>query len=81
MNRISDALTEADGSFVLSTYNANDGVPAGSYVVTVAKRDAPFDVTKSTPNRLPERYAGVTQSPLRLEVKNEPAEVMLRLAP
>src|SRR5438034_11414590 len=33
-----DALVDADGSFVLSTYKANDGAPAGEYKVTVAWR-------------------------------------------
>ncbi|WP_165246903.1 hypothetical protein [Paludisphaera soli] len=48
--------TEADGSFTMSTYFADDGVPAGEYVVTVtplregaAAADAGPDVDPTVP--------------------------------
>jgi predicted phosphodiesterase len=69
MRRVSDALTEPDGSFTLSTYHAGDGTPVGEYVVTVVQRDDPFDESgKVAPNRLPEVYASPMRSPLRVEV-------------
>jgi hypothetical protein len=57
LTRAADALTDADGSFVLSTYQANDGAPAGEYKVCVLPNRYPPIPTKpvaATP--LPERY-------------------------
>src|SRR5262249_21168952 len=53
-----DAFTEADGSFVLSTYEAGDGAPVGDYKVTVVWRK-PFYAAdgKPGPNRLPEKFS------------------------
>ncbi len=39
--------TDADGKFALSTYLADDGVPAGDYAVTVAVGMADTDVENS----------------------------------
>ncbi len=55
-----DALLEPDGSFVLSTYTANDGAPAGEYIVTV---------TGTTGQKLPEKYGKAETSELRVTVK------------
>lgn len=75
LTRIADALTEADGSYVLSTYKANDGAPAGKYRVTIVQRDAPFDADgKASKNRLPALYATPTTSVLTVEVRDGPAE-------
>src|SRR5262249_33894553 len=53
-----DGIAEADGSFTLSTYTANDGIPAGEYGVTVVWRKPFYDPAgKPGPNLLPERYA------------------------
>lgn len=68
--RRADGLAEADGSFVLSSYTAFDGVPAGDYVVTV---------TAAAPNAVPERYTKVQTSDLKVTVKKGANEVTLEL--
>lgn len=58
-----------DGTFTLSTYEANDGGPAGEYVVTVTWRKRPSDDEEEDgPNLLPERYAQPATSPLRVVI-------------
>jgi hypothetical protein len=74
-----DALTEADGTFTLSTYTANDGVPVGEYAVTVAARKA-GDGAKPGPNLLPVRYSRPETTPLRFRVQEGANEMMLELA-
>jgi hypothetical protein len=65
-----DAFTQADGSFTLSTYTANDGIPAGEYLVTIVWRK-PFmeESGKPGPNFLPEAYSKTQTTPLRAIVK------------
>jgi hypothetical protein len=66
-----DALVDADGSFVLSTYTAEDGAPAGEYAVTVTLRTPPWDASgKPGPNQLPPRYARPQTTDLRVKVKD-----------
>ena len=52
------ATVRQDGTFVLTTYTANDGVPAGEYKVTVEWRKLIDDNgdTRPGPNLLPDRY-------------------------
>jgi hypothetical protein len=65
-----DALIEPDGSFVLSTYKANDGAPAGAYVVTVANAGLLEGGTvPTTRHAIPAAYEKPGSSPLRVEVK------------
>jgi hypothetical protein len=68
-----DGLVEADGSFVLSTYKAFDGAPAGEYEVTVTWR-RPFYTAEggAGPNLLPARYADQKKSGLKATVKPGP---------
>jgi 3',5'-cyclic AMP phosphodiesterase CpdA len=67
--RVGDALAEPDGTFLLSTYGAFDGAPAGEYVVTVAPRDPLHgDPGRSPPTPLPAKYARPDTSPLRVRV-------------
>jgi hypothetical protein len=78
--RAGDAMAEADGSFALSTYAANDGAPAGEYAVTVVWWKPLVDATgKPGPNQLPERYARPETTPLRATVKAGTNEVALEL--
>jgi predicted phosphodiesterase len=75
-----DALTEENGDFILSTYTANDGSPAGKFVVTVVRRvPSAEDPTKLGENTLPAKYADTTKSPLRFEVKEGPNEFVIEL--
>jgi serine/threonine-protein phosphatase CPPED1 len=67
---VTDALTEADGSFTVGTYKAGDGLPAGDYKVTVVLREPFFEPSgKMGVNRLPERYATVAATGLTAQVK------------
>jgi hypothetical protein len=79
--RTADAFAEGDGTFVMSSYKAFDGVPAGTYAVTVALREPFFEPSgKMGANRLPPVYADAKTTPLRVEVKTGPNEVTLNLA-
>jgi hypothetical protein len=75
-----DAMTEGDGSFVLSTREAFDGAPEGKYTVTVVQRRPLFTPSgRLGPNLLPARYADVKTTPLVVEVKEGMGEVKLEL--
>ncbi len=77
---VADAIVDADGSFVPSTYSAFDGVPAGDYAVTVAWREPWVDLQgKPGPNRLPAQYATADTTPLRVTIKSGPNQVNLNL--
>jgi serine/threonine-protein phosphatase CPPED1 len=69
--RAGDALTEADGSFQLSTYQANDGAPTGDYIVTIDVFNHPFEPSAGRPakNPVPEKYWKAETTPLKVEVK------------
>lgn len=70
LRRAGDALVDAEGGFLLSTYTANDGAPAGEYKVTVVWYDRPNPAERGTgPNKLPARYASPETSGLAAEVK------------
>jgi 3',5'-cyclic AMP phosphodiesterase CpdA len=76
-----DAMTEADGSFVLSTYTANDGAPVSEYAVTVVWRKPFWDESgKPGPNHLPPVYATAKTTPLRAVVKSGVNEVTFELS-
>jgi hypothetical protein len=65
-----DGLVEADGSLRLSTYEAFDGVPAGTYGITVELRKPMFlPDGKRGPNLLPPTYADPKTSGLSFTVK------------
>jgi len=75
-----DALTEADGSFVLSSYTAHDGAPVGEYQVTIVQRRPLFgEYGKPGPNLLPAKYAKGETSGLRAEVKAGENEFVFEL--
>lgn len=78
--RTSDAMAEGDGTFVLSSYKAEDGAPAGKYIVTVVLREPFYDPSgKLGKNRLPEKYENVKTSDLRVTVKTGTNEITLNL--
>ncbi len=69
--RVADTLSEADGTFSMSTYTAFDGVPKGDYHVTVTLREPLFDLQgKPTPNRLPSQYADPATSGIIVSVQD-----------
>jgi len=76
-----DAVTEADGAFTISTYEANDGAPAGDYAVTVVQRDPAYDASgKPGPNRLPAKYAAAKTTDVRVQVRAGANEFALQLS-
>jgi hypothetical protein len=65
-----------DGTFELTTYEGQDGAPAGEYVVTTewqlsANRDAPGP----WPNVLPPEFSEPKRSPLKLTIAPAPNEL------
>ena len=62
---------DQDGVFVLSTYGARDGAPAGDYVVTIDWRQVIPGHGQKGPSVLPANYGTPKQSPLRATVKRE----------
>jgi hypothetical protein len=79
--RTGDGFAAADGTFALSTYTAFDGVPAGSYKVTVVQREPFFEPTgKLGPNRLPAAYASPGTTPLVATVRSGTNEFVFQLA-
>ncbi|MCA8996126.1 MAG: carboxypeptidase regulatory-like domain-containing protein [Planctomycetaceae bacterium] len=79
-------VTDADGKFVMGTFESSDGVVPGSYKVTITKLEAAassqpgvddpnYDPTKPEPepkNELPEKYSKQHTTDLTVEVGNEP---------
>ena len=68
------ASTDNDGWgwFVLSSYHAEDGAPAGDYAVTVEWRKATSldaDASLLSPNLLPAKYSKPVTSGLRISVR------------
>lgn len=62
---------KADGSFKLTTYDAEDGAPAGDYSATIAwnkliKRGSDF---VAGPNIVPPQYASKDASPWKIQIK------------
>jgi len=62
---------DQNGDFVLSTYEAKDGAPAGDYVVTVDWRQAIPGRGAMGPSVLPPEYGVPQQSPLRSTIRAE----------
>jgi len=75
-----EGRVEADGSFSLSTYGANDGAPEGDYAVTVVWRKPFVDAAgKPGPNVLPTRYAKADTSGLKATIKPGSNDVVFEL--
>jgi hypothetical protein len=62
---------DQDGTFLLSTYEANDGAPVGDYVVTLDWRKTVPGHGPRGPSLLPPEYTTPKESPLRVTVKAE----------
>src|SRR5262245_66090473 len=75
---VGDAIAEGDGSFVMSTYGAFDGVPVGEYLVTVAF-DGRYGQPKDRKDWVPAVYTKAETTPLRVNVKGGKNEVSLEL--
>jgi hypothetical protein len=70
------AYVDDQGSYTLTTYEKDDGAPAGKYVVTVEwrpKKQQPFGPAPE--DRLRGRYSNPKTSKLRAEVKEGPTQL------
>lgn len=65
------ATVNEDGSFALSTYGAEDGAPAGEYLVTVTWSGPGSD----DQDKLGGRYGNRATTPLKATVKEGPNEI------
>jgi hypothetical protein len=63
---------QADGSFTLRTYPLGDGAAPGEYTVVITWFSANEREHIDPHNKLPARYASVTESPLRAVVGEGP---------
>jgi 3',5'-cyclic AMP phosphodiesterase CpdA len=79
--RTGDGVTEADGSFGLSTYTAFDGVPVGEYAVTVSTDlgNTPGGEPRPGLEKVPDKYRRPGASPLRAKVGRGPNSITLEL--
>jgi hypothetical protein len=62
-------LVGADGSFRVTTYEPNDGAPAGKYAVTIVWQNKPEAGDSEEENLLPPRYLSPATSGLQIEVR------------
>ena len=66
-----------DGNFTLTTYEMNDGAPAGEYAVTITwvkdvdNGNTAREDIKPAKHLIPERYSKVETSGLKVEIKKE----------
>ncbi|HKB04971.1 MAG TPA: hypothetical protein VKD90_22300 [Gemmataceae bacterium] len=60
----------ADGTFTLRTHPHGEGAPAGDYVVLVTWLPPNAREMENPPNKLPPKYASLTDSPLKATVKS-----------
>jgi hypothetical protein len=67
-----------DGSFKVSIYGKDEGVPAGEYVATIEWYKIVKTSTGDTisgPNVIPPKYGSPATSPIRVTVKPEPTDL------
>jgi hypothetical protein len=76
---VADGRVEADGSFVLSTYLANDGCPVGEYLVTIVPSYPLVERGKDN-FVVPEKYRKPATTPLKATVKEGKNEFTFELA-
>jgi hypothetical protein len=71
-------VTDESGTFKLTTYDANDGAPAGEYVVTLMYEplDSPLFRKKVKKPDIPAAYTKPDTSPLRAKVEARPGNVL-----
>jgi hypothetical protein len=65
---VGDAIVEGDGSFVMSTYGAFDGVPVGEYLVTV-NFDGRYGQATDRKGWVPVKFTRADTTPLTATVK------------
>jgi hypothetical protein len=79
-----DAITAADGTFVLTTNSKFDGAPVGTFKVTLApnnRRPGGLVIEEKDLPKVPTAYRTATTTPLTVTVRNEgPNELNIDLA-
>jgi hypothetical protein len=60
--------TDADGWFTLSTYYPDDGIPVGTYAVTLVWLPPNYRGAIEAGNKLPMRYSDATTSGFKVEI-------------
>jgi hypothetical protein len=71
------ATTNADGQFQMTTYEEEDGAPAGSYRVSIVWRPVPKSRLEAEgPDRLHGKYSNPASSGLDVEVSKDPSTVL-----
>lgn len=76
--RASDAVTNAQGEFTLSTYKNGDGAPKGEFIVTVL----PFKTRTGLPVKAPEipaKYTKPATSPLKVTITESKLDLVLEV--
>lgn len=71
-------VTDENGVFKLTTYDANDGAPAGEYVVTLMYEplDSPLFRKKVKKVEIPPDFIKPETSPIRAKVEARPGNVL-----
>ncbi|HUE69782.1 MAG TPA: hypothetical protein VMP01_02740 [Pirellulaceae bacterium] len=74
---ISQAFTDKEGKFTLSTYEQGDGVPEGEYVLTFLWGQInPLSMQFGGPDKLKERYVDPAKSTFKVKVeKGKPVDL------
>jgi hypothetical protein len=66
---------KSDGTFAVSSYDADDGAPEGEYVATIQWNKYDEKLGGFGPNVIPKKYATAATSPVRVSVKGGPATI------
>lgn len=66
---------KADGTFRITSYEAEDGAPSGEYIATIEWFKLDAAEGGRGPNVLPAKYAGAASSPVKISVGAGPTEV------
>jgi len=69
------ATVKDDGSFALTSYEPDDGAPAGDYVAVIQWFRTVPALNGAGPNVLPKQYASAKSSPVKVSVSNGPVEI------
>ncbi len=70
------ATTNAEGEFKLTTYESEDGAPAGGYRVSIVWRPVPKSTIESEkPDRLQGKYSNPATSGIEVTIPKEPTKL------
>lgn len=71
------ALLQDDATFVLRTYDAADGAPAGKYRAVIIPWAPPTDGSTPAPALLDSRWQNFADSPMQVTIEPKPNELVL----